>query len=204
MHGMLRGVTAPPPSKKALREKIAASRAARPRAGQDDLARDLRDRLLDLPALADATRVAAFLSHDGEPGTQPLIDALRSRGVEILIPILREDFDLNWATYEPGQQEHGRFGLLVPTTAPLGVEAISSVDVVICPGVAADRAGHRLGRGGGSYDRALGRCGRTVIRVQLAYDDEVLDAVPVDPHDEPVDLVVTPTETIRVSRPAEG
>jgi 5-formyltetrahydrofolate cyclo-ligase len=151
-----------------------------------------------------ASTVAAFVSQDGEPGTGPLIEALHARDVSVMLPILREDFDLEWGTYEPGAQQPGRFGLLVPTTRPLGVDAIARADVVVCPGVAVDPSGNRLGRGGGSYDRALARCADSVLRVQLVYDDEVLAEVPTDPHDQPVHVVVTPTATIRVSRPASG
>ena len=154
--------------------------------------------MLALPEIAHATQVAAFLSQDGEPGTAPLIDALGAAGIEVLIPILRDDFDLDWGLFEPGQQERGRFRLLVPTTPPLGEDAVAAAEVVICPGVAVDREGNRLGRGGGSYDRALSRCSERVLRVQLVYDDEVVDAVPAEPHDQRVDAIVTPTTTHRL------
>jgi 5-formyltetrahydrofolate cyclo-ligase len=182
----------------------AAARAARSQAEQERLAAGLRDQLLALPELAMASTVAAYVSQDGEPGTAPLIDALDAAAVTVIVPILRDDFDLDWGTYALGALEPGRFGLLVPTTRPLGVDAIARADVVVCPGVAVDRSGNRLGRGGGSFDRALARCDDDRLRVQLAYDDEVVDEIPTDPHDQPVHVIVTPTTTIRVSRPAPG
>jgi 5-formyltetrahydrofolate cyclo-ligase len=69
----------------------------------------------------------------------------------------------------------------------------------VCPGVAGSRAGDRLGRGGGSYDRALARSAPTTLRCLLLYDDEVVDAVPTDAHDERVDVLVTPTRTLWTS-----
>ncbi len=189
-----------PPSKPELREAHATRRSQRSSADQEQLSRGLRDQVLALPEISAATRVAAFLSQDGEPGTRTLIDALRAAGVEVLIPILRDDFDLDWGRFEPGEQKRGRFGLLVPTTPPLGEDAVASADVVVCPGVAVDRAGNRLGRGGGSYDRALARCADPVLRVQLVYDDEVVDAVPAEAHDQRVDVIVTPTTTQRLRR----
>ena len=185
-------------TKRALRAKHQAARAKRGEADQERLARGLRDQLLALPELAKADRVAAFVSQDGEPGTRPLIDALHDRGIEVLLPVLLDDFDLDWGRYEPGEQEPGRFGLLVPTTPALGRDAVSSAQVVVSPGVAVDRSGNRLGRGGGSYDRALARCGGDVLRVQLAYDDEVVDAVPAEEHDQRIDVIVTPSTTLRV------
>ena len=187
------------PSKAQLR-KAHQRRTVRSEADQERQARGFRDQLLELPELAGATRIAVFVSQNGEPGTRPLLDALHARDVEVLLPVLLDDFDLDWGTYEPGEQEPGRFGLLVPTTARAGVDAISTASVVVCPGVAVDRMGHRLGRGGGSYDRALRRCGSDVLRVQLAYDDEVVDDVPAEEHDEGVDVIVTPTTTIRTGR----
>lgn len=193
-----------PPTKRDLRAKHTAARATRSDVELQRLARGFHDQVMSLPEVSEARRVAVFVSQDGEPGTGPLIDTLHAEGVVVLLPVLLDDFDLDWGAYEPGRQEPGRFGLLVPTTRSLGVESVSTADVVICPGVAVDRAGNRLGRGGGSYDRALARCGPDVLRVQLAYDDEVVDGVPTDAHDEPVHVIVTPTSSVRVSRPARA
>ncbi|MBA3308769.1 MAG: 5-formyltetrahydrofolate cyclo-ligase, partial [Nocardioidaceae bacterium] len=85
----------------------------------------------------------------------------------------------------------------------LGVGAIEAASLVVCPGVAGDAAGRRLGRGGGSYDRVLSRLPETALRCLLLYDAEVLPVVPTDPHDQPVDVIVTPTRTIRCA-PAQG
>jgi 5-formyltetrahydrofolate cyclo-ligase len=188
------------PSKQELRHAHLLRRAARGDAEQERAATGFRDQLLALPEVARSERVTAFLSQHGEPGTGPLIEALCSRGVTVLVPLLRADFDLDWGVYQPDALTAGRFGLLVPTTPAEGVHAVASVSVVVCPGVAVDLSGRRLGRGGGSYDRALRRCGPAVLRVQVVYDDEVVDVVPTEPHDEPVDAIVTPTRSIRVSR----
>lgn len=187
-----------PQSKQYLRDAHVRRRAARDEVERERLALGFRDQLLRLPEVDVAHKVAAFISQDGEPGTAPLIDALRARGIEVLIPFLRADFDLEWGRFEPGRQEPGRFGILVPTTERHGPEMISTVQVAVCPGVAADPAGHRLGRGGGSYDRALARCGPSVLRVQLVYDDEVVDVVPTDAHDQRIDVIVTATRVVRV------
>lgn len=188
------------PSKDELRARLLDARAGRSQADREQAALGFVEQSLAVPQVADGPRVAGFLGQRGEPDTRPLVDALRSRGVTVLLPVLLDDFDLDWGAYEPGQQAPGRFGLLVPTTPRLGTEAIASVAAVICPGLAVDVAGNRMGRGGGSYDRALARCGPTVVRCQLVYDDEVLDAVPVANHDQPVDVIVTPTRTIHISR----
>jgi 5-formyltetrahydrofolate cyclo-ligase len=64
--------------------------------------------------------------------------------------------------------------------------------VVLVPAVAVDRSGNRLGRGGGSYDRVLARVGEQVPVIALLYDTELVEAVPVQPHDQVVRAVARP------------
>ncbi len=187
------------PGKQELRAEILALRSRRSAAAQQQAGLAFRDQLLALPEVRAASQVAAFLSQNGEPSTGPLIKALHGSGVMVLLPILLPDSDLDWAPFAPEHFEPGRFGLRVPTTPRSGIDAISAVSVVVCPGVAVDLRGNRLGRGGGSYDRALKRCPRTVLRCQLAHDDEVVDVVPTAPHDQPVDVIITPTGVMRTS-----
>jgi 5-formyltetrahydrofolate cyclo-ligase len=86
-------------------------------------------------------------------------------------------------------------GLLEPVDR-LGVDAVATADVVVVPGLAVSLAGERLGQGGGSYDRALGRVPVGTPVVICLYDDEVGLDVPVDDHDRPVTAAVTPTRWI--------
>ncbi|MFF8280772.1 5-formyltetrahydrofolate cyclo-ligase [Streptomyces lateritius] len=150
----------------------------------------------ELAELAEASTVAAYVSVGREPGTRALLDALRARGVRVLLPVLLPDNDLDWAAYEgaEGLAKAGR-GLLEPTGPRLGPEAVCGADVVLLPGLAVDERGMRLGRGGGSYDRVLARLARADARpalVVLLYTNEVVARVPEEPHDHPVHAVVTP------------
>lgn len=87
----------------------------------------------------------------------------------------------------------GALGMLEPTEPPRGPNAIRAADVVLVPALAVDRTGLRLGRGGGSYDRALARVGSGILTVGLVYDDELVDSVPAEPHDQRLRAVVTPS-----------
>ncbi|MEU3755019.1 5-formyltetrahydrofolate cyclo-ligase [Streptomyces olivoreticuli] len=179
-----------------LRRSFLAVRAgltiADRRAAEAALAR----RALDLPELAEAETVAAYVSVGSEPGTRALLDALRERGVRVLLPVLLPDNDLDWGLYRgPGHLVRASRGLLEPDGERLGPSAVIAADVVLLPGLAVDGRGLRLGRGGGSYDRVLARlavAGCTPARVVLLYDTEVVTEVPAEPHDQPVDAVVTP------------
>ncbi|MFE1249561.1 5-formyltetrahydrofolate cyclo-ligase [Streptomyces sp. NPDC058766] len=168
----------------------------------------LAGRALELPELARAGTVAAYVSVGSEPGTLALLDALRARGVRVLLPVLLPDNDLDWGAYEGegslARVRHaGRMALLEPAGERLGPDAVTAADAVLLPGLAVDARGMRLGRGGGSYDRVLERLERAGARpalVVLLYDSEVVAHVPGEPHDRPVDAVVTPSGVRRFRR----
>ncbi|WP_406170219.1 5-formyltetrahydrofolate cyclo-ligase [Streptomyces sp. NBC_00996] len=161
----------------------------------------LAARALELPELAHARTVAAYVSVGSEPGTLALLDALRAGGVRVLLPVLMTDNDLDWGAYAGEKslvrvQHAGKMALLEPTGERLGPEAVQGADVVLLPGLAVDARGMRLGRGGGSYDRVLARlerAGADPALVVLLYDAEVVERVPEEPHDRPVHAVVTPS-----------
>ncbi|MBO9521444.1 MAG: 5-formyltetrahydrofolate cyclo-ligase [Nocardioidaceae bacterium] len=148
--------------------------------------------LLASPEVRQAATVAAYVSVGREPGTGLLLDALADAGKRVLLPVLLGDNDLDWSTYEGSAALAGaRRGLLEPTGELLGVDAIAGADVVLVPGLAVDRTGLRLGRGGGSYDRALARVPLGTFTCVILNESEVLDQVPAAPHDRPVAAAVT-------------
>ncbi|MFI1017439.1 5-formyltetrahydrofolate cyclo-ligase [Streptomyces sp. NPDC020965] len=175
-----------------------------------DAAAALARRALGLGELAGAGTVAAYVSVGREPGTRALLDALRERGVRVLLPVLLPDNDLDWAAYRGAEHlaRAGR-GLLEPEGPRLGVDAVLEADAVLLPGLAVDRRGMRLGRGGGSYDRVLARlirAGADPALVVLLYANEVVERIPEEPHDHPVHAVVTPEGVTRFtpSAPTKG
>lgn len=176
-----------------------ANRSQRSPSEQQQAAALLRDRVLALPEVQAADTVAVYRSLPDEPGTDPLLEVLHARGVIVLLPLLQPDLTLVWAAHSPGHERLNPKGIREPTSPPLGPQALTAASVVICPGLAGDLQGHRLGRGAGCYDGALASLDHSELRCLLLYDDEVLDAVPADSHDQPVDVLITPTRTLRVS-----
>ena len=189
-------------AKAELRARVLAARRAMPPPDRAVAAAALTAAVLTLPEVRPARTIASYLSIGSEPSTAELVDVLRSRDVRVLVPVLRADLDLDWAIYETrAGLSPGDRGLWKPSGPALGVAALAEADVVVVPALAADPAGTRLGRGGGSYDRALTRLPQGRPVVALLYDGELLPAVPAQAHDRPITVVVTPSG---VTRPGDA
>src|SRR5579871_6989096 len=125
--------------KAALRRQLLAARAAHRPDDRREAGRAIRDALLELPELQMAGTVAAYYSVGSAPDTRGLVYALWKRGTYVLLPLLRPDGDLDWASYEgPDSLAAGPRGLLEPGEPPRGVDAIARADVVLAPALAAD------------------------------------------------------------------
>jgi 5-formyltetrahydrofolate cyclo-ligase len=153
-----------------------------------------QERVLALPAVRDARTVMLFSSFGSEVDTGLLADRLHRSGVRVLLPFL-DGRELHAAAHRAGDE-------LVPSSygakEPAGRTPVDpmEIDVVVVPGLAFDREGYRVGYGAGYYDRFLSGLSGGTVRVGLCFSEQLVDAVPHGPADEPVDVIVTPTETI--------
>ncbi len=187
--------------KTALRDQLLTTRRRRSLLATGELAAELAGHLLAAPEVRRAASVAAYVSGPGEPGTGVLLDALLAAGRRVILPVLLPDDDLDWADYGgAGSLRSARRGLLEPDGPPLGTDAVAGADVVLVPGLAVSPDGLRLGRGGGSYDRALGRVPVGTFTCVLLHHDEVGLDVPGEPHDRRVGAAATPAGIIRFRR----
>jgi 5-formyltetrahydrofolate cyclo-ligase len=164
-------------SKAALRARLLAARKGRPRD-----AGSLRRVLLTIPEITAARVVAGYAAISGEPDIGDALEALRSRGTRVLLPAVLADRDLEFRV-DGGDR----------------VLPLAEADVVLVPALAADRCGHRLGRGGGSYDRALPRVRPGALVIAVVHADELLACVPVEAHDVRVGAVLAGSELVRVA-----
>ena len=175
--------------------------------------------LAALPAMAEADTVMAFLSLPTEIDTWPTIRWAWARGKRVavpriesgraggetpladrsMVPVRLEAADVASASAHPDVRP-GAFGILTaPEASPVPA---GEIDLVLVPCQAVDRGGHRLGKGGGCYDRFLSRPGFRAVRIAPVFREQILDAVPVGPDDEPVDMIVTESEVLRPRRSA--
>ena len=179
------------PEKVALRNRLIAQRRSLTPENRAKAAAAVQAAVRDLVRAHAPTMIAGYVPLGPEPGGADLPDVLGDR---LILPVLLPDNDLDWVRYEgPDSLRPGLRGLREPCGPRLGPDAIVEATLLIVPALAVDRSGLRMGRGGGSYDRALARAGRT-YSVALLHDGELLPAVPAEQHDRRVHAVITPGE----------
>lgn len=191
-----------------LRSRLRAARAALDPVDRQDQSRALaqavltylRDRGPD--AAADGGRgrtIAAYLGVDPEPHTAPLLSALDALGLDVVVPVCEPSYQLSWAAWSPGVAL--RRSVRAPVREPEGPRRtfrdLPGVALVVVPALGVDRAGQRIGQGGGYYDRFLAQHPsgpEAVPRLGMVFRSEVLPAgtIPAEPHDQPLDGVFTP------------
>jgi 5-formyltetrahydrofolate cyclo-ligase len=183
-------VTGAHEAKQALREQLLEARRARTPGDLDEARRAICEQVTQ--RVLGAEMIAAYVPTRTEPGSLELLAALRAAGATVLVPSTLADRDLDWAPWSP--DAIGR---------SLGVDAIARATLVLVPALAVSTDGTRLGRGGGSYDRALARCAPRTRIAALLFDGELVDELPRNDWDVPVTAAVTPRGWFPVGRNTE-
>lgn len=189
----------PASAKAQLRRHALQRRAASSTAERAGSASSLERALV--PRLPPGGPVAAYVAMDGEPDPASFVAAARAAGHRVLLPVLLAGGDLDWIASDDAPLTSGRQGTRHPDGPLLGRDAIADCALVVVPALAVDRAGVRLGRGGGGYDRALGRTQGYVVAALHAGELHV--QLPSEPHDRPVDGAVAGGPLVRI-RPHTG
>lgn len=186
-------------AKRRVRREVLARRDALTTEQRERLGALVTDRVLSLPEVDAARVVMAFWTFGSELPTMPLIEALVSRGVRVALPRVVAG-DLEPRTWRPGEPTTTTtFGALEPADGTALDPA--EVDVVVTPAVAFDRAGRRVGYGGGFYDRFFPRARADTFRVGAAFAVQLVEEeLPAGHFDLRVHAVVTESETVRCPR----
>ena len=168
-------------------------RASIPASERSRLTDLVEETLFALTEVASARSVLLFYSFGTEVPTKGMAGRLVSAGKRLLFPYLTEEGVMEAAEVGPGDSlEPSEYGPSEPGNR-VAVDP-AEIDLVIAPGLAFDRDGHRLGYGGGHYDRYLGRTHPNAPRIGVGFSLQMVEQVPVEPADEPVDIVVTDQE----------
>ena len=184
-----------------LRQHLAAQRRALTPAQRITAAQGLRHSLEQLPEYHTDARVAGYWACDGELPLNLVIPPLATRGQRFLLPMLDEDRQLRFAPWMAGEPvQPNRYGIPEPV-APREWFAPFQLDLVLVPLLGFDRHGHRLGYGGGWYDRSFAFLSEQArptepLLVGVAYDFQELPAIKPEAWDVPLDYIATDRELI--------
>jgi 5-formyltetrahydrofolate cyclo-ligase len=159
-------------------------------------------RLKQLPVWQAAREPLIYLAAGSEVDTWPLVRELIAKGTasassrkRLIIPWCDGDHLSLFRLTDESKLETGSFGIREPAAVwrsePHHRPEISSIDLVIVPGLAFDAAGQRLGQGKGYYDRLLAQLPSDTIKIGLAFEAQIIPQVPTEPHDQPLDLILT-------------
>jgi 5-formyltetrahydrofolate cyclo-ligase len=188
--------------KSELRRQMRELREAIPPDERARRSRAIGDRLFTLPEMGEAGTLLLFSSFGGEVDTSSMIERAHAEGRRVLLPYVDGEA-MEAAEHAPGDE-------LVPSSYGAGEPARrepadpQAIDAVIAPGLAFDRAGRRLGYGGGFYDRWLRRSRSDAVRIGICFAHQVVDRVPAGSSDERVRIVVTEDEVIRIEGELPG
>jgi len=185
--------------KQTLRENALAARAMMRHAAGEVAAARFAARALKLIEGLSGQTVSGYVPVRHEMDVSPLMEALARTGKTLALPVVaKAGAPLIFRQYTPGKPlVPGAFSIPVPpASAPL-----VRPDILIVPLAAFDRAGNRLGYGGGFYDRTLAalRAQGRVTAIGAAFHGQELDAIPREKTDQPLDWIVTDRETIRAT-----
>ncbi len=185
--------------KRALRASVRAERDALPSEDRARASEEIVRALLSLPQVVNARSVMAFSSFGSEVDTSSLLEHLSSDDVRVILPRV-EGSAIAAVAYDPGDPvRRAAFGGLEPSDGE--IVPPEEIDVVIVPGLAFDRSGHRVGYGGGFYDRFVLSLRPDAVTIGVAFSQQIVDAVPHGSKDRPVDLIVTEHEIIHTTDP---
>ena len=187
-------------AKRALRAELRERRRIATARSRDTAAQAISGHLIELASSYNVSSLSAYLSTPDEPGTREFLAWACERGIRVLLPISREDGLLDWAPFDGTDEEADHLGMPTPTTEVLGPIAINDVDLIIVPAAAIDQSGMRMGWGRGYFDKTLASMEKRPPVYAVIFDNEFVDAVPREVHDQPVDGVVTPSGVTRFDR----
>lgn len=196
---------APDSANDPIRRRLRAARAALGSRDRHDAARAVGRILARLPEVRRARTIAFYVAIRGEVDCGPAMAVAWRRRQQVYLPVVRGKH-LGFARHDPGWRlGRGRFGIPVPVSGRTTTRRARALDVVVAPVVAFDARGHRLGTGGGWYDRTLAfRRRRPHLRrpffIGVAYTFQQVDRLVVHDQDIALDAIVTPRGTRRFTR----
>lgn len=182
--------------KQVLRTQVRKQRAELSSEQIDEFSQGITEQLKMLVTARGSRSVSCYHPVVGEPNTLYFVEWAHAEGIDVLLPISREDGLLDWVLFTKEEAQPGLYGIPEPAGEPLSPIAVSEVDLMIVPASAVDQQGNRLGWGRGYFDKSLGSMDQCPPVFAVVYDNELVDVIPTDLHDIPVTGAVTQSQIL--------
>ena len=190
-------------TKQDYRDSVAAACKQLTEAEKNLAQAGIYQQLFNLPEFKKAKTILAYVSCQHEIDTQPLLTSCLSSEKQLLLPkINRKNISLHIYPITNLEQDLvcGPYAnILEPKGHTETFPKDQVIDLIIIPAMAFDKKGQRLGRGMGYYDRFLLSHPESIV-VGLAYEEQVFNEIPAETHDQPIDVLITPTQTFCFDR----
>ncbi len=185
--------------KKELRKEILRKRAKITKEENDKYSNTIANTLYEMNSYKEANTIMCFISFANEINTRELIETSIKNGKTLVIPItIPETKELKISQIlDFSELEKGFYNILTPKEEFIRYIDPSTIDLVLVPGVVFAKNGYRIGYGGGYYDRFLSKLDKSVPKVAIGFDLQVVEEVPTEDFDIPVDMIVTEERTIK-------
>ncbi|TCU74113.1 5-formyltetrahydrofolate cyclo-ligase [Tissierella praeacuta] len=184
--------------KKILRKKILQKRAELSTENIVNYSNIIENKLYKMDYYKNAKTIMSFISFGDEIITHEIIKNSIKNGKSVVVPItIPETKELKVSKIlDFSELEIGYYNILTPKKDFLRFIDFNTIDLVLVPGVVFARDGYRVGYGGGYYDRFLSKFKEKVNTIGLAFDLQIVEEIPKDSFDIPVDFIITEKETI--------
>jgi 5-formyltetrahydrofolate cyclo-ligase len=190
---------------KKLRKNILIKRDQLSTTQQKDLSLLITDRVLSMPQFQSAATVFIYVDFRSEVVTRPFIDHMLKSGKKVVVPVTltREKGLLAVTITDPDKElSPGYCSIPEPIVKIRKKQMLSPdlIDIIFLPGSVFDEQGGRMGYGGGYYDRFVSEKAPQAVRIGLAYEIQMVESAPLQPHDELLDFIVTEKRIITGKR----
>lgn len=190
--------TAQQEQKQQLRSLLKQKRAALSAASRQSAAAIITDRILPLPAVQQARSIFIFISYGNEVNTHGLLKHFLEQGKRLAVPKILPEKTMIAVPFSAWEElVPGELGILTPRSSQADN---GHFDVVITPGLGFTPAGYRIGYGRGYYDKWFASHS-SGCRIAVCFDAQIVEDLPVDATDVPVDMIVTEKRVISVREP---
>jgi 5-formyltetrahydrofolate cyclo-ligase len=164
---------------------------------------EIKNNLFSLPEFKKAKNIVIYVSFNSEVDTKEIIkELLKNKEKKVIVPFVEKNNPILQLSElkDLNELEPKTFDILEPKEKSIREFNPEKVDMILIPGVVFDLNGHRIGYGFGYYDRFLKTIKNNHIKIGLAYDFQIVDKIPEEQHDVPMDVIVTDDKVIQCNK----